>query len=156
MMLGTRTKIQELEKELIDLSKEPGALLKTLTDIEKTDISQEDIMNSQLAGLLMESIRPLYDTTTQQGRITRRLLAKYSDLLRTGVEDWEPLDLTTFPPSPPKTKRTFRDIFKPSSSNSGSSVPSTTSIGSTGKNLPSLLPYHFLCKFYTLLCRFCV
>ena len=88
MTSGTRAKIQQLEKELIDLSKEPGALLKTLTDIEKTDISQEDIMNSQLAGLLMESIRPLYDTTTQHGRITRRLLAKYSDLLRTGVEDW--------------------------------------------------------------------
>ena len=110
-----------LEKELIEHSKEPGALLNTLIKIEKTDISQEDIMNSQLAGLLMESIRPLYDTTTQQGRITRRLLTKYSDLMRTAVDDWEPLDLTTLPPSP-LTKRTFRDIFRPSSSNSGSST----------------------------------
>ena len=85
-----------LEKELIEHSKEPGALLNTLIKIEKTDISQEDIMNCQLAGLLMESIRPLYDTTTQQGRFTRRLLTKYSDLMRTAVDDWEPPD---HPPS---------------------------------------------------------
>ena len=39
-------------------TKEPGSLLKTLIEMEKTDTSQEDMMNCQLAGRLMESIRP--------------------------------------------------------------------------------------------------
>ena len=72
LLPSAANKIQELENELTKMKNKPEELLKVLVKIEKTEVGQDEIINSNLAGLLMENIRPQYGVATRQGRITRR------------------------------------------------------------------------------------
>jgi hypothetical protein len=63
-----------LAMEMIKYKDNPEVLLKVLTELHKEHATSADIESCDVAGLLMDTIRPLYSVETKQGRLARRYI----------------------------------------------------------------------------------